>query len=488
MSAEATLPLTPGELVAGKYLTDRVLGVGGMGAVFAAVDQATGERVAIKCLLPIFADNHDVRTRFLREGSATMRLRSEHIAQVSSTGTLDDGVPYIVMEHLDGRDLRTVVRSSGPLEVSTAAAYVGQVCEALAEAHALGIIHRDLKPANLFLTRRANGAALIKVLDFGIAKYTSASLLGDQVEMTKTQAVLGSRAYMSPEQMLRPKEVDARADIWSLGVILYFFVTGKNPFTSDTTEGMIMRIVGGAAEPLQTTLPDVPAAFEAIVARCLSKRREDRFSNVTELARALAPFGRHVPDRATMELDEEPGRPRGMPPPEPSGPTMRGYSMPDPSQPGLSQAGLSQAGVSRSSGSRTSLARAPRGSLAALVGSVGALIVAGVVVVSFIVNERNATAHFDEASRPAAQPATVVGTSVAPTAITLPSSVAVAVVEDPPPAPLASASAAVVSAASAAASASLAPLPAAKPTFGKGTGARPGGARKASNAAADTPW
>ena len=122
MSAEATLPLTPGELVAGKYLTDRVLGVGGMGAVFAAVDQATGERVAIKCLLPIFADNHDVRTRFLREGSATMRLRSEHIAQVSSTGTLDDGVPYIVMEHLDGRDLRTVVRSSGPLEVSTAAA------------------------------------------------------------------------------------------------------------------------------------------------------------------------------------------------------------------------------------------------------------------------------------------------------------------------------------------------------------------------------
>jgi serine/threonine-protein kinase len=474
MSAEVTLPLTPGELVAGKYLIDRVLGVGGMGAVFAAADQVTGERVAIKCLLPIFADNPDVRTRFLREGSATMRLQSEHIAQVSGTGTLDDGVPFIVMEHLDGRDLRTVVRGSGPLEVSTAAAYVGQVCEALAEAHALGIIHRDLKPANLFLTRRASGAALIKVLDFGIAKYTSASLLGDQAEMTKTQAVLGSRAYMSPEQMLRPKDVDARADIWSLGVILYFFVTGKNPFTSDTTEGMIMRIVSGAAEPLQATLPDVPAAFEAIVMRCLSKRREDRFSNVTELLRALAPFARHVPDRSTMELGDEPGHPRGLPPPEPSGPTMRGYSVPEPSQPGLSQAGLS-----RSSGSRSSVSRAPRGSIAALVGSIGALLVAGVVVVSFIVNERHATAHAEDAVMPAA-PAAVP----APVAVAAPiaSAIPVAVIEDAPPAPLPSASAPVVPAAS------IAVTPAAKTTFSKGSGAKPGGPRKAPNAATDTPW
>ena len=399
MSAGVTLPLRPGELVAGKYRVDRVLGVGGMGAVFAAEDQATGERVAIKCLLPVFADNHDVMTRFLREGSATMRLQSPHIAQVSSTGTLDDGVPYIVMEHLDGRDLRTVVRGSGPLDVSTAAAYVTQVCEALAEAHALGIIHRDLKPANLFLTRRANGAALIKVLDFGIAKYTSASLLGDQVEMTKTQAVLGSRAYMSPEQMLRPKEVDARADIWSLGVILYFFVTGLNPFTSDTTEGMIMRIVTGAAEPLQTALPDVPEGFDAVVRRCLSKRREDRFSNVTELGRALAPFARHVPDRATMELDDEPQGASGIQTPEPSGPTMRGYSMPDASQPGLSQPGITRPSVSR-----PSVTRVTRGSVAALLGSLGAVLVAGVVVVSFIMSTRNATAHTEGAPSPAAAP------------------------------------------------------------------------------------
>jgi serine/threonine-protein kinase len=473
MSAQATLPLDPGELVAGKFLIDRVLGVGGMGAVFSAIDQATGDTVAIKCLLPIFADNTDVRTRFLREGSATMRLKSPHIAQVSSTGTLDDGVPYIVMEHLDGRDLRTVVRGSGPLDVSTAAAYVGQVCAALSEAHALGIIHRDLKPANLFLTRLPGGAPLIKVLDFGIAKYTSASLLGDQVEMTKTQTVLGSRAYMSPEQMLRPKEVDARADIWSLGVILYFFVTGRNPFTSDTTEGMIMKIVSGAAEPLATQLPDVPEGFDAIVMRCLSKRREDRFSNVTELARALAPFGRHVPDRATMELDEEPGRPRGVPPPAPSGPTMRGYSVPEPSQPGLSQSG-----PSRTSLSRTSVPRVARGSLAALVGSIGAMVVAAVVVVTSIASMRHATAHADEASVPAATPAPVTIAVAVPVATASPTPVAV--VEDPRPAPAPSASIG--------RPAPTAALPSAKTTFTKAPGSKPGSAHKPSTPAADTPW
>ncbi len=477
MSAEVTLPLTPGELVAGKFLVDRVLGVGGMGAVFAAVDQVTGGHVAIKCLLPIFADNKDVRTRFLREGSATMRLKSEHIAQVSSTGTLDDGVPFIVMEHLDGRDLRTVVRGSGPLDVSTAAAYVGQVCHALAEAHALGIIHRDLKPANLFLTRRPNGAALIKVLDFGIAKYTSASLLGDQAEMTKTQAVLGSRAYMSPEQMLRPRDVDARADIWSLGVILYFFVTGKNPFTSDTTEGMIMRIVSGAAEPLQTAFPDVPAAFDAVVMRCLSKRREDRFSNVTELARALAPLASHLPDRATMELDDS-LPPRAIQAAEPSGPTMRGYSVPDPSQPGVSQMG-----PTRPSGSRTSLTRVNRRSLATLVGSLGALLIAGIVVVSFIVSTRNATAHTEDALVPvAAQSPVPVPVSV-PVPVPVPVPEPVAVIEDPRPAPPPSAS--IVRASP---SSPITPPPSAKPTFTKGTGAKPGGAHKASNPAADTPW
>ncbi len=293
MSAEATLPLHRATWWQGEYEVDRVLGVGGMGAVFAAVDRATGERVALKCLLPTFCENVDVITRFLREGSATMRLKSEHIARVSATGALDSGVPYIVMEHLDGRDLRSVVRSSGPLDVKVAAGYVGQVCAALAEAHALGIVHRDLKPANLFLTLRPNGSALIKVLDFGIAKYTSPSLLGDHAEMTKTQAVPRlarvhvARANAPPEGGRRARRhlVARRHPV--------LLRDGEEPVHLGHDRGMIMRIVSGSPEPMTTLVPDLPPAFEAIVLRCLAKSREARYSNVTELARARALRQRH---------------------------------------------------------------------------------------------------------------------------------------------------------------------------------------------------
>jgi serine/threonine-protein kinase len=468
MSAEATLPLAPGDLVAGKYQVDRVLGVGGMGAVFSAVDHETGERVAIKCLLPTYCENVDVITRFLREGRATMRLTSEHIARVSATGALDSGVPYIVMEHLDGRDLRSVVKHSGPLPVHEAAAYVSQVCAALAEAHALGIVHRDLKPANLFLTRRPNGTALIKVLDFGIAKYTSPSLLGDQVEMTRTQTILGSRAYMSPEQMLRPKEVDARADIWSLGVILYFFVTGKNPFASDTTEAMIMRIIQGTPEPLTALVPGLPPAFEAVVLRCLAKAREARFSNVTELARALAPFGRDLVDHPTMSLDDSPP-PRSIKPPEPSGPTIRGYSVPEASQPVVVPSARPQPVASR-----TSLSHATRRALPLMLAAGATLIGSGIVVGSFIVNTR----------RPPGRVATQPSARAASSVIAPPIALAI-VEEDPVPALLVSASIG--------APASAAPPTATAPHGGKSPSTkasvpRAGSKPKPPNQPTDSPW
>src|SRR5512132_1194640 len=488
MSAEVTLPLAPGDLVAEKYEVDRVLGVGGMGAVFAAVDRTTGERVALKCLLPTFCENVDVITRFLREGSATMRLQSEHIARVSATGALDSGVPYIVMEHLDGRDLRSVVKSSGPIDVKDAAGYVGQVCAALAEAHALGIVHRDLKPANLFLTLRPDGSALIKVLDFGIAKYTSPSLLGDHAEMTKTQAVLGSRAYMSPEQMLRPKEVDARADIWSLGVILYFFVTGKSPFSSDTTEGMIMRIVSGSPEPMTTFVPDLPPAFEAVVLRCLAKSREARFSNVTELARALAPFASDIQDRATMTLDDAQTRSREARAPESGGSTQLGYTKSSPSKSSASIERLSEHGTSQAS--VTQVKRRPLQPLMVGAGAV-AIVGAAIVVGSFIVSARRTPDRGE-----AAEGVKAVAVQAPPPpslSVAAPPPVVVAALEDPPlaaaiPASASSLPAAPADVPAAPAAPVAAPVQSVKPSIVKTAGAKPTVKSKPPTQAADTPW
>ena len=305
MGAAATLPLRPGDRVAERYDVERVLGVGGMGAVVAATDRETGQRVAIKVLLPELTRHADVVARFAREARATARLQSEHVARVLDSGALAGGAPFIVMEHLDGRDLKSLLRAEGPLSVRDAAAYVCQACGAVAEAHALGIVHRDLKPANLFLTRRDDGSPIIKVLDFGIAKFQSPNNAGDHLEMTRTRAVLGSRAYMSPEQMLRPRDVDARADIWALGAILYFLLAGRSPFAAETTEALILNVVQGEPTPLSELRPDVPAGVEAVLARCLAKDRNSRFSNVTELARALAPFATVASDRATVELTAE---------------------------------------------------------------------------------------------------------------------------------------------------------------------------------------
>ena len=163
-------PVKIGETLAGKYIVERVLGVGGMGVVVAAKHIHLGERVAIKFLLPNALAQPDVVERFLREGKAAAKMKSEHIARVRDTGTLDSGAPYLVMEYLDGHDLSAVLSEKGTFPMEVAVGYVLQACEALADAHAAGVIHRDLKPGNLFLTRKNDGTPVIKVIDFGISK------------------------------------------------------------------------------------------------------------------------------------------------------------------------------------------------------------------------------------------------------------------------------------------------------------------------------
>ncbi|HEX8110657.1 MAG TPA: serine/threonine-protein kinase [Kofleriaceae bacterium] len=236
--------------------------------------------VAMKFLLPDVISNQQVVQRFLREAQAAVRLRSEHVARVIDVGALETGAPYMVLEYLEGGDLSSFPRSQ--LTVGGIVDLVLQACEALAEAHSLGIVHRDIKPANCFITRRADGTLLLKVLDFGISKISTMN-----GQLTATQAVMGTPAYMSPEQMRSSRDVDHRSDIWSLGVVLYELLQGAPPFGGDTFSSMVLKVVN---DPLPRLTVRLPGDLENIVYRCLEKDPAKRFQNTAELAHALARY------------------------------------------------------------------------------------------------------------------------------------------------------------------------------------------------------
>jgi hypothetical protein len=281
--------LEPGVVLAGKYRVERVLGQGGMGVVLAAHHLQLGQRVALKFLLPEVCTSGEAVARFLREARAAVQIESEHVARVVDVGTLETGSPYMVMEYLEGSDLGDVLQKRGPMPLQLAAGYVLEAMEAVAEAHALGMVHRDLKPSNLFLARRRDGSFIVKVLDFGISK-AAQDAHGPSASMTSTHAVMGSPLYMSPEQVRSSKDVDARADIWSLGVILHELLCGRTPFHGETMTAVLAMIAADPPPPLRTVRPDLSPAIEALVLRCLNKDRTQRFQNVAELAYALAPF------------------------------------------------------------------------------------------------------------------------------------------------------------------------------------------------------
>jgi len=285
--------LAGNDLVAGRYRLETVLGMGGMGYVMSATQVepgGAGRRVAIKFMLPDALRSASLHSRFVREAEAIGRLRSEHVCRLLDTGRLPGGAPFMVMEHLLGADLERLVSDQGPLPLWEAADYTLQILEAIAEAHSQGIIHRDLKPANVFRAWVGDEVALIKVLDFGVAK------AADGLHSTATDSVMGSPAYMAPEQIVSSKRVDERADIYSIGAILYFLLTGKPPFEAEQLPALCLKVLNEDPAPPSLHRPDLPAEVDEIILTCMARDQLNRYPNAAELAFALLPF---APERCT---------------------------------------------------------------------------------------------------------------------------------------------------------------------------------------------
>jgi eukaryotic-like serine/threonine-protein kinase len=297
---ESQPPVQAGDVLAGKYRVERVLGAGGMGVVVQATHLELDERVAMKFLLPHAVESAEAAARFVREreARAAVKIKSEHVARVTDVGRLENGAPYIVMEYLQGSDLSAVL-SRGPLSIEDAVDFLLQASDAMAEAHAAGIVHRDLKPSNLFMSMRSDGTPIIKVLDFGISKVNVPDT--SDAGLTRTTAIMGSPFYMSPEQMRSSKDVDHRTDIWALGVILYELLTGTQPFNGETLPQLVASILAEPPQSLRGRRPEVPPDLEAVVLHCLEKDRDRRFQSIGALVQALVNFAsrrsRHTAER-----------------------------------------------------------------------------------------------------------------------------------------------------------------------------------------------
>jgi eukaryotic-like serine/threonine-protein kinase len=291
-----------GRVIAGKYRLEHPLGTGGMGTVIAATHLGLGRKVALKFMRPGVLDDAEATGRFLREARAAATLRSEHVAQVMDVEVdNEDGTPYIVMEYLEGSDLGSILKSKGAPPVVSAVDYVLQASEGLAEAHAKGIVHRDLKPANLFLTRRPDGTPLVKLLDFGISKLNEATQSGS-FRLTRPRATVGSPQYMSPEQMIASPDVDARADIWALGVILYELLAGAPPFAAPTFVELCLEVTNKPHRPLAARVPGLAPGLVAVVNRCLQKSPGARFPHLGAMASALVPHAGTGADLAAVRI------------------------------------------------------------------------------------------------------------------------------------------------------------------------------------------
>jgi len=298
-----TKAITPGTRIADKYRVVRTLGQGGMGVVYLAEHERLERKVAIKLLHAQLEQQGVAIKRFEREIKAMALVNNRHIAHALDADVQDDGSLFLVMEYLEGHNLRAELRLRRTIPFAEAAAYVMQACHGIAAMHDVGIVHRDLKPANLFLTE-LSGARCIKVLDFGIVKF----LESKDNAVTEGDVALGTPLYMSPEQLRRPEEVSARSDVWALGVVLYELITGLSPFAASSPGAVVAAVMLDAPVSLTTLVPEVPEELARIVASALIKVPKFRIGSAREFAELLAPFA--LPTDAIRVTSSAPSQPR----------------------------------------------------------------------------------------------------------------------------------------------------------------------------------